>query len=163
MKIQTIVTLTQEDVNTAFREFLAKSNFVVPSGTNIFLTGLEDNTFELEFQPELGSIPTTEKKPRKPRLEPTAAIAAVNEELKTATPVVEEATPTPASPTEIDHSPKTEAELHLDSVKGTPEEAEAQAKIEAEHQAKEANDQPTGEVPPPAKKGLFADFTRPKN
>jgi hypothetical protein len=62
---------------------------------------------------------------------------------------------------EIDHSPKTELQLHLDTVKGLPEEVEARAKVEAEREALK-KEKEKASVPPKVS-GLFAAFQRPKN
>ncbi len=193
MKITTsathVINLTKEDLVAALRKHLTEI-ITIPDDANLGeLKALADGTFELRIETGLPTAPV--KPPKKARLDPKAAMAALHQQpqvqsaqepaaVSVQEKPAETASETPEAPKtaalsakelamkeaaemeaaeqgdsetevsdtepeekeepsqteETDHSPKTELEKKLDTVRGTPDEAEVKAQVEKEREIK---------------------------
>ena len=185
MKIITLITLTQMDLNAALAEYVGKLVPVAPDA-DLVLQKQDDGTYQIRLESASGAVSSVPVAPvadapkhrgRAPKAEPKAAMAALKDVQTTQaqTPQPEaknapEASQEPSSEAPVaseESKPATPVKsLFVKPADINPANLTAEAHVEQTPVAEEKpTEEPTEEPPPAAPKGpsLFASFKRPNN
>ena len=170
MKISTVIILTQLDLSTAIREFLAARNVKIPEGDFSFTLDNGTSGYQVRFEKTDDQANPEPVKTKKQKMDPKAAMEKVNEYLVTTkTPSQETvvgAIPVPVPQAELANKEPSSVAVEVTPVvpvkdPGVPAEVKPVAApatlFAAPVPAQEAEVVP----PPPPKNSLFANFKRP--
>ena len=182
MKITTLITLTQMDLNAALAEYVGKLVPVAPDA-DLVLQKQDDGTYQIRLETASGAVSSVpvasvaeapKHRGRAPKAEPKAAMAALKDVQAT-----QAQTPQPEtkSAPEASQEPSSEAPVASEESKpATPVKslfvkpadinpANLTAEAHVEQTEPVAEEKPAEEPPPAAPKGpsLFASFKRPNN